>query len=249
MRHISKLSGQPLDEIRLKDLSVLCKIGIYPEESETCQAIKLNIKLYLSTREAAHSGHLIQSVDYSALSQEIKFILVEGRFRLLESAAEALASYILANSPRDRPRAACEAVEIEIIKPEALGGLSIPAVRIFREREESVLSDGSMAWQKIFAGSETSLFRGVIPAHTSLRPWLPGWVIKAIMTGGAGLKRAGLELASAEQLLGEDTVEQFLSNEGLEPRSFLAVAHRNPQQLNAKPSSATFGLIQANQLS
>src|SRR6478735_2332034 len=142
MRVRSKKTGRILDEIRLKDFVVPCTIGIYPEEARRTQALRLNLVMYLDTSLAARSGQLSQSVDYSALIKELKFILTQGHFRLIESAAEALASFILSPHPLDIARANCDAVHVEIVKPEALRGLSIPSIRVFRERGEVVPAQG-----------------------------------------------------------------------------------------------------------
>lgn len=243
MRVRSKSTGRILDEIRLRDFVVPCTIGIYPEEARRTQPLRLNLSLYLDTSTAARSGQLNQSVDYAALIKELKFILTQGHFRLLESAAEALTSFILSPHPIDILRASCEAVQVEIVKPEALRGLSIPSIRVFREREDAVTTHGIPTWDMIFAAPETSLFRGIVPPQTSLRPWLPGWNITAIMTGSSGLKIAGRCLAAAEELAGTEVDEQSLTNDTEEPRSFLALARRDPKS-RAQGIPASFSLLQ-----
>ncbi|WP_141733087.1 dihydroneopterin aldolase [Oligoflexus tunisiensis] len=246
MRVRSKKTGRILDEIRLKDLVVPCTIGIYPEEKLRTQPLHLHVALYLDTSLAAKSGQLSQSVDYAALIKEIKFILTQGHFRLIESAAEALAAFILSRHPVDVVRAPVEAVEVEIVKPEALRGLSIPSIRVFREQPENVAAPGVSTWDMIFAAPETSLFRGIVPPQTSLRPWLPGWNVTAVMTGGAGLHIAGRVLLAAEELNGEDLAEQFLGNDTSEPRSFLALARRDPKSRQLSGSAASLSLLQSS---
>jgi FolB domain-containing protein len=247
MRIASKKTGRILDEIRIRDFVIPCTIGIYPEEALRTQALRLNLVLFLDTSVAARSGQLGQSVDYSVLVKEIRFILTQGHFRLLESAAEALATFILAPNPLDILRVACDAVEIEIIKPEALNGVSIPAIRIFREKEENIPAIDVPIWNMIFSSPETCLFRGNVLSQSSLRPWLPGWNVAAIMTGSAGLKISGRCLASAEELLATDVAEQSLHNDSDEARSFLAVARRDPKMRSVgasiiQPAAAIFSL-------
>jgi dihydroneopterin aldolase len=244
MRVRSKKTGRILDEIRLKDFVVPCTIGIYPEEAKRTQALRLNLVMYLDTSTAARTGQLSQTVDYASLIKELKFILTQGHFRLIESAAEALASYILSPHPVDISRAACEAVQVEIVKPEALRGLSIPSIRVFREREDQVLAQGIPTWDMIFAAPETSLFRGIVPMQTSLRPWLPGWNVTAVMTGSAGLRLSGQVLGMAEELTGPDVSEQSLVNDTDEPRSFLALARRDPKARHLHGIPSAFSLLQ-----
>ncbi len=132
MTRLSKISGQVLDVITLRDLKVQCVIGVNPDEKIRTQALRLDVRLYVDTRAAAMSGLLSRSVDYSFVATQLSFILTQARFRLLESAAEALAQYLL--TPPEGEAQIIEAVDIEIHKPEALGGLAIPSVRIYRER-------------------------------------------------------------------------------------------------------------------
>ncbi len=244
MRLRSKKTGRILDEIRLRDFVIPCTIGIYPEEIGRTQPLHVNLVLYLDTSGAARSGQLGQTVDYAALVKEIRFILTQGHFRLLESAAEAMACYILSPHPTDIARAACEAVEIEIVKPEALRGQSIPAIRIVRETGDQVAAQSMPTWDMIFASPETSLFRGIVPPRTSLRPWLPGWTMAAILTGGAGLKISGRTLIAGEELPGAEFIEQNLLNESDEPRSFLALARRDPKARQHRDHPAPFSLLQ-----
>ncbi len=248
MRVRSKKTGRILDEIRLKDFVVPCTIGIYPEEKIKTQPLHLNIVMFLDTSLAAKSGQLSQSVDYSSLVKEVSFILTHGHFRLIESAAEAVAAFILSSHPADVMRGTCEAVEVEIVKPEALRGVSVPSIRVFREHGELVGSKGVPTWDMIFAAPETTLFRGIVPPQTNLRPWLPGWTVTAVMTGGAGLRVAGQELAAAEELCGEQLSEHFLGNETDEPRSFLALARRDPKTRQHSGTAASLSLLQSSML-
>lgn len=130
------VSGKSLDEIKLRDLTVHCTIGIYPEEKLRNQILHLNISLYLDTRAAATSGSLAKTVDYAQLAKQLAFILQHARFRLLESAAAALSRFILNAGDADSALAQVEMVDIEIIKPEALRDFAIPSVRILRSKEE-----------------------------------------------------------------------------------------------------------------
>lgn len=244
MRIRSRKTGRVLDEIRLKDFVVPCTIGIYPEEARQTQTLRLNLVLYLDTSLAARSGQLGQTVDYSGLVKELRFILTQGHFRLIESAAEALAAYILAPQPADIVRASCEAVHVEIVKPEALQGLSIPSIRIFREEHDTMLAQGVPTWDMIFAAPETSLFRGMVPAQSSLKPWLPGWNVSAVLSGSAGLKIAGRALGASEEISGGEVTEHGMDNESAEARSFLALARRDPKARHLTGTSGSVSLLQ-----
>jgi dihydroneopterin aldolase len=121
-----------LDTIRLEALAVDCIIGILPAERQTPQPLVVDAALELDTRPAAIGGGLGATVDYSALAKELRFLLVEGRFQLLETAADALARWALAPATPDRPHAAVERVTVRLTKPKALHGAAIPSLEIRR---------------------------------------------------------------------------------------------------------------------
>lgn len=138
MMRISKQlddNGHLLDVILIDQLSVDCIVGVYPEERNTLQPLRVDLALHLDTREAAR-GSLHASIDYARLSGEIRFLLESCRFSLLESAADAIARYVLAPPTPDVPRARPFAVDIRLEKPNALAGRGIPALQITRRAAE-----------------------------------------------------------------------------------------------------------------
>lgn len=221
MRVFSQIDGSCLDEIRLQEMRVRCTIGIYPDEAARTQSLHLNLSLFLNTRQAAMDGRLQSTVDYAALARELSFILNHGRFRLLESAAEALATYILSPSSPDQNRAAIQAVELEILKPEALRGTAIPSLRIFRQ----TLSEGQAA-PLIFSAPEAALLRFTIPAQSAIHLGFPGWQLRAVLPAEAGLSCDGLDLASGEEICQDKLEESFFANRTDSLRSVLALASR-----------------------
>lgn len=132
--HVDPL-GRPLDVIVIDQLRVDCIIGIYPDERVTPQPLQLDLALHLDTREAAR-GSLNVSVDYARLGGEIRFLLESCQFSLLESAADAIAKYVLAPPTPDVPRARPIAVDLRLAKPKALGGVGIPSLQISRRASE-----------------------------------------------------------------------------------------------------------------
>lgn len=125
--------AQNLDVITLRDLDVLCVVGLYPREKTAPQPLVLQLKLYLDTRRAVHENSLRHTVDYAALAGEIRFVLQHARYRMLETAADALASYLLAPISADATRAVVKAVDLSIEKPDALPGRTIASVRVRRK--------------------------------------------------------------------------------------------------------------------
>lgn len=127
--------GRPLDVIVINHLLVECIIGIYPDERHTPQPLRVDLALHLDTRVAA-KGSLDASVDYARLGGEVRFLLESCQFSLLESAADAIAKYVLAPPTLDVPRARPVAVDLRLEKPNALAGKGTPSVQISRRAEE-----------------------------------------------------------------------------------------------------------------
>jgi len=124
------------DVISLAGISVDCFIGIHPHERSTRQPLVVDVELGLSTREAAASGALSKSVDYSVLAGDIHFLLEACRFHLLETAAEALCRYLLAPPTGDRRQAQVQWARIILKKPRALPGGAVAGLSVRRTLAE-----------------------------------------------------------------------------------------------------------------
>ena len=126
------------DFIRLKNLTVRCIIGVYPDERNRPQPLRADIVLHFDAHAAAKGG-LGASIDYAKVSAEVRFLFESCHFLLLETAAEALAAYLLAPPCVDTPRAQVLAVDITLEKPQALSGV-IPSLTIRRTRDDFTMA-------------------------------------------------------------------------------------------------------------
>ncbi len=123
------------DILRLNDIEVPCIVGVYPQERNEVQLLKADIALFLDTRHAAKSAGLKHTVDYAKRCGEIRFLLQSCQFWTLETAADAIAHYLLAPSTPDAPQAQIHAVEIQLTKPQALAD-AIPSLCIRRQQSD-----------------------------------------------------------------------------------------------------------------
>jgi len=133
---VTDARGRPLDVIELRGLTVDCIIGVYRRERVAAQPLRLDVALFLDTREAAVGGRLARTVHYGRLAGELRFLLEACRFELLESAAETVCRYVLAPPTVDAPRARIHAASVRVTKPEALTGGTIPSLQVHRSAEE-----------------------------------------------------------------------------------------------------------------
>jgi dihydroneopterin aldolase len=115
------------DYVSVKDLSVRAVIGVHAWEREIEQTLLVSVDMATDVRKAAASDDLADALDYSAVAETIAAVLREGRFRLIETAAERVAGRLLADFPLSWLR-------LELRKPIAAGGYTA-AITLERTRE------------------------------------------------------------------------------------------------------------------
>jgi len=127
------------DHVSVRDLRVRAVIGVHAWEREIEQTLLVSVDMVPETagvRTAAASDDLADALDYSAVAGTIVAVLREGKFRLIETAAERVAGRLLADYPLSWLR-------LELRKP--IAGAPAPgalpaytaAITIERTREAS----------------------------------------------------------------------------------------------------------------
>jgi len=87
------------DLISVRDLAVPAVIGVHPWEREIEQTLVVSVEMAADVRKAAASDDLADALDYSAVAETIAAVLRDGKFRLIETAAERVAEHLLADFP------------------------------------------------------------------------------------------------------------------------------------------------------
>ncbi len=87
------------DFVSIRDLSVPAVIGVHDWEREIEQTLVFSVDLAADVRKAAASDNLADALDYSAVASTITGVVREGKFRLIETAAERVAERLLADFP------------------------------------------------------------------------------------------------------------------------------------------------------
>lgn len=123
-----------MDRIRIEGLEVRCVVGVYPKERDVTQRLIVNAELRLDLDAPGRTERLAATIDYAHMSHQLAFLLERSRFRMLETAAHALAAYLLLPPGEDERRAQIGAVRIHLIKPEALRNKATPSVEIERRQ-------------------------------------------------------------------------------------------------------------------
>lgn len=117
----------PLDRILIRDLTVRCIIGIYPEERREKQEVIINVLLEADLRAACRSDQIEDTIDYKGLKKRIVTLLETSSRFLIERMAEDIAELCL-----EEPKV--ERVIVSVDKPGALRFARSVAVEISRAR-------------------------------------------------------------------------------------------------------------------
>jgi dihydroneopterin aldolase/2-amino-4-hydroxy-6-hydroxymethyldihydropteridine diphosphokinase len=113
-----------MDEIRINDLEIFAKHGVFPEENALGQKFLVSAILYTDTRQAGCTDDLSCSIDYGEICHFINRFLTGHTYRLLESVAEKLSEALLLEIE------GLSGLQLEIKKPWAPVGLPLDTVSV-----------------------------------------------------------------------------------------------------------------------
>jgi FolB domain-containing protein len=161
-----------MDRIAITDVLVRCIIGVNPSERLMRQPLAIGMALDLDTRQAARSGALTDTIDYSSLGALASYVLNAGAFGLLETGLEAVAAAVLAAVPSAlRPKA----VTVSARKFLALGGNGDVTLTVVRVPEDFTLDQAEIYRHgdfrlELVTGLSEGEVAGLFPITTGL--WL-----------------------------------------------------------------------------
>ncbi len=118
-----------MDKIKIKNLQVFAKHGVFPEENRLGQKFLVSAVLYTDTRKAGKTDDLTASIHYGEICQFIDQYMKSHTFQLIERAAEALAEELLLCTPN------LDKVCVEVKKPWAPIGLPLETASVEIERQ------------------------------------------------------------------------------------------------------------------
>jgi len=124
-----------MDWIELTSFEFDTIIGILPKEREVTQPLAVEISLGLDLEKAGTVESLSDSINYARVQDVIMFVSREGRWHLIEALALAICRILLAEPSKEENQAPVDVVDLTIRKPKILAPISIPGVRIKRDRE------------------------------------------------------------------------------------------------------------------
>ena len=85
-----------MEEILIQDLTLHLHIGVTDKEQRKSQKVLISMEIQPAARGKIDDT-LENTIDYSAIRRELKSLLREERFNLIETAADRIARYVLDN--------------------------------------------------------------------------------------------------------------------------------------------------------
>jgi dihydroneopterin aldolase len=114
------------DYVSVRDLAIAAVIGVHDWERGITQTLVFSVDMAVDVRRPAATDSLADALDYSAVAETIATVVRDGKFRLIETAAERVAERLLADY-------ALPWLRLEVRKPIPDGYTA--AVTIERTRE------------------------------------------------------------------------------------------------------------------
>ncbi len=121
----------------VKGLTTLSKVGCLPTEQKVPQPIEVDLEMDVDLEKAAERDSIRDALDYRSVCEVVRGMLESNTYRLLESAAYAIARRLLERFKEIR------SVRIEVRKPHP--AIPVPlhfaAVSLTLDRSEQLSAD------------------------------------------------------------------------------------------------------------
>lgn len=116
-----------MDMLTISKLKISTIIGVYPHEKEITQDLFIDLSLSFDASLAAKTDDLQHTIDYDQLTRELKELLEQESFNLIETVAEQSARFCLSYP-------AINKVTVTVAKPSALERADNVAITIARKK-------------------------------------------------------------------------------------------------------------------
>ena len=84
--------------IKIKNLKINASLGIYDWERKNEREILINVEMGINEESSTITGDILDTVDYDAITVEIKKIVNSKHFSLIEELAKAILDLIMQNN-------------------------------------------------------------------------------------------------------------------------------------------------------
>jgi len=115
------LSG--LRRVFLRDMVLACSIGVYRHEKDAPQRVRVNLDLAVREGDKPLQDDVGDVVDYAAIADGVRGIVGAGHVNLVETLAERIAAFCLADSRVDSAQVRVE--KLDVFADAAAAGVEI----------------------------------------------------------------------------------------------------------------------------
>lgn len=121
-----------MDQIRIQDLEVYAKHGVYAEENILGQQFLVSLTMNIDLSKPGQTDEMEDSIDYGQVCHFVTDFMQQNTFHLIEAVAENLAEKLLFQYNR------IQNIWIEVKKPWAPIGLPVKNVSVAIERKRHI---------------------------------------------------------------------------------------------------------------
>ncbi len=117
------------DIIRINGIAAVRYHGVFGQEKRAGQPFIIDVVLYTDASQAAATDDLKSTTNYGEIAEQVKVLITDERFNLIETLAERTAAHILDTF-------GVGAVEVTVHKPKAPIDVTFSdvSVTVYRER-------------------------------------------------------------------------------------------------------------------
>lgn len=114
--------------IFVRGLLIQASIGVHPHEHEATQPIIIDVELDMADMLLPKADRLAETLDYSLVADKCEELALEAHVQLVETLAERIADWALAEDAR------VQSVAVRIAKPQALLKADTAGVEVVKIR-------------------------------------------------------------------------------------------------------------------
>lgn len=130
-----------MDKVIIKDLEIMAKHGVNPEEKVNKQRFIVTVKISCQFTFSQESDDIDKTISYSKVKKDVVRIVTENSFNLLEKLSYEIARYILENYEL------AESVSVTVKKPDAPMSGKFKYVAVKKE----------LKWHRVYLGLGSSM--------------------------------------------------------------------------------------------
>lgn len=126
-RRLSR-KGETSTRIFVRGLLIQASIGVHPHEHERTQPVIIDVELDMGDMALPKGDRLAETLDYALVAEAAETIALEAHVQLVETLAERIADWALAEDAR------VQRVAVSIAKPQALLKADTAGVEVVKSR-------------------------------------------------------------------------------------------------------------------